>query len=160
MLTKLLISDTFAVPLPLSTTGGCESNQEAEEELSAMLNEKELQAVNSLPKDVSNTLEQASVDGKEQLEDVVKLYDQVWAGHLQPDVLGNNDIVKYVREKLLEKKTSLSEESKTAELWIQYLKMVDILRTFLRAERSLHLIQLARYALVNMSRMRRMQKRS
>ena len=75
MLTALLISDTFDVPLPLSTLGGSEGNQEAEEELSAMLHEKELQAVNSLPKDVSNTLEQASVDGKEQLEDVVKLYD-------------------------------------------------------------------------------------
>ena len=136
MLTALLISDTFDVPLPLSTSGGFEGNQEAEEELSAMLHKKELQAVNSLPKDVSNAHEQASVDGNEQLEDVVKLYDHVWAGHLQPDVLGNNDIVKYVREKLLEKKTSLSEESKTAELWIQYLKMVDILQTFWKAERT------------------------
>ena len=136
MLTALLISDTFDVPLPLSTSGGCEGNQEAEEELSAMLHKKELQAVNSLPKDVSNAHEQASVDGNEQLEDVVKLYDHVWAGHLQPNVLGNNDIVKYVREKLLEKKTSLSEESKTAELWIQYLKMVDILQTFWKAERT------------------------
>ena len=57
MLTALIISDTFDVPLPLSTSGGSEGNQEAEEELSAMLHEKELQAVNSLPKDVSNTLE-------------------------------------------------------------------------------------------------------
>ena len=55
---------------------------------------------------------------------------------MQPDLLGNNDIVKYVREKLLEKKTSLSEESKTAELWIQYLKMVNILQTFWKAERT------------------------
>ena len=50
------------------------------------------------------------------------------------DVL-ESEVLKSIKQKLMEKKDSLAE-SRTSTLWIhQYMNMVDILRTFIKAER-------------------------
>lgn len=48
-------------------------------------------------------------------------------------MIDNHHLVN-IRETLLTKKTSLT--SRTPELWMQYMSMVDILKRFLKAERT------------------------
>ena len=46
------------------------------------------------------------------------------------------DVVLRIKELLRNKTESLKSSSRTAVLWLQYMDMVDILRKFLRAERT------------------------
>ena len=45
-------------------------------------------------------------------------------------------VLDAIKERARNKATMLAESSRTAALWIQYMNMIDILRSFIRAERT------------------------
>ena len=49
--------------------------------------------------------------------------------------LSQSDIIKCVKEKINSLKFSVSQ-SRTGALWIQYIEMIDILRSFIKGERK------------------------
>ena len=49
--------------------------------------------------------------------------------------LSQSDIIECVKDKINSLKSSVSQ-SRTGALWIQYMEMVDILRSFIKAERK------------------------
>ena len=49
--------------------------------------------------------------------------------------LSQSDIIEYVKDKINSLKSSVSQ-SRTGTLWIQYMEMIDILRSFIKAERK------------------------
>ena len=50
------------------------------------------------------------------------------------DLASNSSVLRYLNEKLLEYMNELCNFSRTAKLWIQYLRYVEILKLFIRAE--------------------------
>lgn len=63
------------------------------------------------------------------------LFDDLLAGLISPDSLQNSEIVQQVRQKMNSSRVIL-EARPTAKLWLQYLDMVKLLQTFIKAERS------------------------
>ena len=59
------------------------------------------------------------------------------------DLASNSSVLRHLNEKLLQYMKELCNSSRTAKLWIQYLRYVEILKLFIRAERrgnwNLHL---------------------
>ena len=49
--------------------------------------------------------------------------------------LSQSDIIECVKEKINSLKSSVSQ-SRTGALWIQYMEMIDILRSFIKVERK------------------------
>ena len=71
---------------------------------------------------------------REDLETVSSLFDQVLKGELAPQAVGENQLLQRISAKLRERKRSLI--GKTTQLWLQYMSTVDILKRFLKAERT------------------------
>ena len=71
---------------------------------------------------------------REDLETVSSLFDHVMKGELAPQAVGGNQHLQRISAKLRERKRSLI--GKTAQLWLQYMSTVDILKRFLKAERT------------------------
>ncbi|KAJ8888464.1 hypothetical protein PR048_007954 [Dryococelus australis] len=69
-------------------------------------------------------------------EELHKLFLEVSTGEkMIPDAVESSALVSFLAS--FERKcTALSEQSRTGKLWVQYLRQVDILRRFTRAERS------------------------
>ena len=71
---------------------------------------------------------------REDLELVSSLFDQVMKDELALQAVGGNQHLQRISAKLRERKRSLI--GKTAQLWLQYMSTVDILKRFLKAERT------------------------
>ena len=60
---------------------------------------------------------------------------------------GSSQVLKKIKQSVNSYRNQLSQRSRTAALWIQYMDMVDILKRFIKAERTanwpLHLHVLA-----------------
>ena len=82
--------------------------------------------------DITNALKE--FEGREDLETVSSLFDQVLKGELDPQSVRENQHLHRISTKLHERKRSLT--GKTAELWLQYMCTIDILKRFLKAERT------------------------
>ncbi|XP_037043653.1 uncharacterized protein LOC119079700 [Bradysia coprophila] len=78
-----------------------------------------------LPKIDWNTLFAESAD----------LYDQLISLQLDSDELCSNKLLKSLTQHFTEIKNKLLDH-RTAKLWIQYIEMVDLLRDFIRSERT------------------------
>ena len=82
--------------------------------------------------DITDALKE--FEEREDLETVSSLFDQVLKGELAPQAVGGNQHLQRISAKLRERKRSLI--GKTAQLWLQYMSTVDILKCFLKAERT------------------------
>ena len=74
--------------------------------------------------------------GNPDLDEVAALYTHVMEGSISAEEACHTDVVFRVKELLKSKKEFLKSSSRTAALWIQYLDMMDIVRKFIRAERT------------------------
>jgi len=69
------------------------------------------------------------------LRSAADLYDQVMSKESSVDSLENSEILQTISQKLEVEKKALSKR-RTARLWLQYVDMVHILLTFIKAERT------------------------
>ena len=76
---------------------------------------------------------------KQQLEEELfhaeELYEALTIGEVDIDYVRNDSIISILENKIGRKKDEISK-SRTAKLWLQYMAMLDILRRFLKAERT------------------------
>ena len=54
---------------------------------------------------------------------------------ISPEAINGDQIIQKLLQEVTLKKSSL-RESRTASLWLQYMDMIDILRLFIKAERT------------------------
>ena len=82
------------------------------------------------------------------LEEARALFDKLIEKKVSAEEANTAEVLDNIEECVGRKQHLLAERSRTAALWIQYLEMVDILRSFIRAERTanweLHLKALSR----------------
>lgn len=73
----------------------------------------------------------------DQINDFQKLYETI---EKKPDNAANlidlNENLTELQECITNKKERLKNLSRTAKLWIQYLEYIDLLKLFIRAERT------------------------
>ena len=86
-----------------------------------------------------DSFEQVEVSVSSTLdEDVmaaVQLYDEVVGGELSVQEVCSSTSLDKIQEKLQIQKIQMTS-SRTSKLWLQYIEMVDILRLFIKADRT------------------------
>jgi len=70
------------------------------------------------------------------LECALNLFDGVLAGEISVENACKAEVVLRIQEQLNAYTDKLRQTSRTAQLWIQYMEMVELLRTFVKAERT------------------------
>jgi len=70
------------------------------------------------------------------LECALKLFDGVLAGEISVVKACKAEVVLRMQERLNAYTDKVRQYSRTAQLWIQYMEMVELLRTFVKAERT------------------------
>ena len=69
------------------------------------------------------------------LKQVSVLYNNMIEGSVSADKICSDNVIVKISEAIAEKKEQL-KYSRTAKLWLQYMDMIDILRKYIRAERT------------------------
>lgn len=64
------------------------------------------------------------------------LFDDLMAGKIILEELESNTVLESVQEEICAFKEILSSKSRTARLWLQFMRMVDILKCYIRSERT------------------------
>lgn len=70
------------------------------------------------------------------VEDIGKLLDQVVAGEISLSELDSSPILDNMRELLYSARNKQNESRSTCHIWTMYMDMLDILRKFIRSERT------------------------
>jgi len=95
-----------------------------------------------LPKNIHSQV------GISTIEEARALFDKLTGKKVSAEEASAAGVLSMIQECVRRKKDVLAERSRTAALWIQYLEMVDIMRSFIKAERTanweLHLEALTR----------------
>ena len=69
------------------------------------------------------------------LRDLKDMFESLMQGRVSMGYVCQSHDLEDVRQKILDAKSS-SSNSRTGKLWLQYLEMIEILRTFIKAERT------------------------
>jgi len=76
------------------------------------------------------------------------VFESVLAGDISIEMICQAPVQQRIQEKMTAYSDRVRQESRTARLWLQYMEMVELLRTFIKAERmgnwQLHLVTLKR----------------
>ena len=83
----------------------------------------------------SQSCEKESESSTADFKSVAKLYDKLTSKEIGLEELINNSEIKKLWHELDNTKLSLAD-CRTAQLWLLYLEMVDILKKFISAERT------------------------
>ena len=78
----------------------------------------------------------ADVCEKTDLEKVRALYEKLMDGTMSVEETCLSDVLNRIKDRLQTHAESAKMSSRTSALWVQYMNMVDILRKFIRAERT------------------------
>ena len=85
--------------------------------------------------DVDSGEDSASATLDKDLAGAVELYDKVVSGELSVQDVCSSRCLDKIQEKLEAQKIQMAAK-RTSKLWLQYMEMVDILRLFIKAERT------------------------
>ncbi|CAC5414988.1 unnamed protein product [Mytilus coruscus] len=86
--------------------------------------------------DVSKLLEEShSTLHSTEMNEIDELYSQLTCGELSASEACESDVLKKL-EATVRRKTEILKQSRTAKLWLQYSEMVQVLRQFIKAERT------------------------
>ena len=72
----------------------------------------------------------------EEMNIIAEMYDDLISGKQSSEIFDNVAVLKSVREKIEKQKKMLSEKSRTAKLWFLYMEYIDVVKTYIRAERT------------------------
>ena len=86
----------------------------------------------------NNTTNSEKSNSDADLEEIKLLLENLMKGEISTDNVVSSEVINRFSESLQNKIKDLSE-SRTAKLWLQYLEMIDILHSFIKAERTGHL---------------------
>lgn len=75
------------------------------------------------------------LDWSSMLANAADIYDRLISLEVNSEDLQTNILLQSLTKKFIEIKTKLKEH-RTAKVWIQYMDMVDLLRDFIRSERT------------------------
>ena len=73
---------------------------------------------------------------EEEIKKLSKLYEVVKAGKATSENILNSAELKKLKKNITDLKIQLAEQSRTAQLWLQYLEYIQVLKLFYRAERT------------------------
>ncbi len=93
----------------------------------------EIGAYATLDEDLADGDACATLD--EDLAAAVDLYDRMISGELYVQDVCTSRCLDKIQEKLEAQKVQMAA-NRTSKLWLQYMEMVDILRLFIKAERT------------------------
>lgn len=65
-----------------------------------------------------------------------QLYKDLMEKKISVEQVCSSSVIATIKKKVSEKMAELKGRSRTATLWLQYMEMVDILRMFIKAERT------------------------
>lgn len=74
--------------------------------------------------------------GAELLREARSLFEQLLESKLSWEEVKANNVWEPIRQRVQAIQISLQERSRTSALWLQYMGMVDFLKTFITAERT------------------------
>lgn len=78
-----------------------------------------------------------STAAAQDLKDVIRsLHEGALHGEFAADDLADSDALLRLHTALAERKKQVSKSSRTSKLWVQYLQQIEIVRLFIRAERT------------------------
>ena len=117
VLSALVLAKTFNVPLPRSSDDPETGNVETEEILEATTSSHEKSARHP------------------DLDEAAVLYEKVMQGLMSADQVCQSGVLTRIGD-AVQRETESMKSSRTATLWLQYIDMVDILRKYIRAERT------------------------
>ena len=70
------------------------------------------------------------------VEEAMKLFDNLMKHEVDLADVGSDENVRNIVQLLYAKLEDMSKKNKTSKLWIQYVKMLGILRNFIKAEKT------------------------
>lgn len=73
---------------------------------------------------------------KKDMSDICMLYEQVINKNIEPEDVEKSSVLKKVEQVFVRLRNSLAEKSRTAKLWLLYMDYVDVMKMFIKAERS------------------------
>ena len=82
---------------------------------------------------------EADVEAPTKNQDVDKaltLYEKLMAGEISAEEVCSSNVLERIKDSLKNHSESVKKSSRTSALWVQYMDMIDILRKFIRAERT------------------------
>ena len=133
-LNAMLISQIFNIQLPEQVPPETPEDIENIDNPTSDINT----IVKTSKKDYNDCNVQSSGD-KQQLEEELSyaedLYEALTIGEVDIEYVRNDSIISIIENKIGRKKDEISK-SRTAKQWLQYMAMLDILRRFLKAERT------------------------
>jgi hypothetical protein len=117
----LLMRDLFNIPLQIDD---CSVNQDETE--SGVYREIEgRETVSTDNSEAHDNLEKAEI-----------LYEKLLADEISLEEACSADVLNKLAEEFEKRKGSLTENNRTAALWMQYMRMIDLLKAFIKAERT------------------------
>ena len=124
-LEALMLGDVLGAPLP------CLQNVNASD--------------SNMPENMGTNEDVTSGDvtADSDLDEARTIYGKLVDGSMSPEEVCSADVLKRIKDQLPKHATSSKASSRTVALWVKYMEMVDVLRKYIRAERtgnwSLHL---------------------
>ena len=73
---------------------------------------------------------------EENVKELEKLYDELGDKNLDSTKIDDVPSLRKLRRILETHKEEIAKQSRTAKLWVQYMDYVDVIRMFIRAERT------------------------
>ena len=77
----------------------------------------------------------------EEIGVMIKMYEQLCNGEIVIESVEDSPAVSSVKKKIDLLKENMCQKSKTAKLWIAYMEYIDVVKMFIRAERTGNWVQ-------------------
>eukprot|EP00795_Rhopilema_esculentum_P015939 gene15939-biopygen5325 len=124
-LNAILLSKACDVPLPT----------DADREQDAADTKGEAQEAQQRDRGAEAAAELETPEVSSDLRNLKDMFESLMQGRVSMGYVCQSHDLEDVRQKILDAKSS-SSNSRTGKLWLQYLEMIEILRTFIKAERT------------------------
>ena len=80
--------------------------------------------------------ETADVGNSQYLDEARTFYEKLMSGDNCAEEAYSSNVMEKIKDSLKKNAESVKKSSRTSALWVQYMSMIDILRKFIRAERT------------------------
>ena len=80
--------------------------------------------------------ETADVGNSQYLDEARTFYEKPMSGDICAEEAHSSNVLENIKDSLKKNAESVKKSSRTSALWVQYMSMIDILRKFIRAERT------------------------